>query len=85
MSKFRITDNLGSGQFGRVMKGLWQSPTGELPVAIKMLKEGTEESDKVRFLQEAAINGQFQHQNVVKLQGVVTLRRPVSLLLQHHK
>ena len=77
----RITKNLGSGQFGHVVKGLWQSPAGVLPVAVKMLKEGTEESDEVRFLQEAAINGQFQHRNVVKLHGVVTLGRPVSTKL----
>ena len=76
---FRITENLGSGQFGRVVKGLWQSPVGVLPVAVKMLKEGTEESNEVRFLQEAAINGQFRHRNVVKLHGVVTLGRPVSI------
>ena len=48
-------------------------------MAVKMLKEGTVESDEVRFLQEAAINGQFRHRNVVKLHGVVTLGRPVSL------
>ena len=80
----RITENLGSGQFGRVVKGLWQSPVGVLPVAVKMLKEETAESDEVRFLQEAAINGQFQHRNVVKLHGVVTLGRPVSLSLPIH-
>lgn len=50
-------------------------------MAVKMLKEGTVESDEVRFLQEAAINGQFRHRNVVKLHGVVTLGRPVSLYL----
>ena len=77
----RITENLGSGQFGHVVKGLWQSPDGVLPVAVKMLKEGTEENDEVRFLQEAAINGQFRHRNVVKLHGVVTLGRPVSQFL----
>ena len=79
MHTSRITENLGSGQFGRVAKGLWQSPVGVIPVAVKTLKEGTKESDEVRFLQEAAINGQFQHRNVVKLHGVVTLGRPVSL------
>lgn len=75
----RITENLGSGQFGQVSKGVWQSPLGEIPVAVKTLKEGKESSnDEVRFLQEAAINGQFQHHNVVKLHGVVTLAKPVS-------
>ena len=38
------------------------------------------EEEKVRFLQEAAIMGQFSHPNVVKLYGVVTVGEPVSLL-----
>ena len=77
----RITENLGSGQFGQVARGLWQSPIGVIPVAIKTLKESRKggNEDQVRFLQEAAINGQFQHRNVVKLYGVVTLGRPVSM------
>ena len=43
-----------------------------------MLKEEASETEKVRFLQEAAINGQFHHPNVVKLMGIVTIREPVS-------
>ena len=42
-----------------------------------MLKEEASETEKVRFLQEAAINGQFHHPNVVKLMGVVTIGEPV--------
>ena len=76
----RITENLGSGQFGQVSKGVWQSPVGVVPVAVKTLKERKEQDvDEVRFLQEAAINGQFHHRNVVKLLGVVTLGKPVSI------
>ena len=36
------------------------------------------QEDRVTFLQEAAINGQFKHPNVVKLLGVVTVGEPVS-------
>ena len=80
----RMSESLGSGQFGQVSKGIWQSPVGEIPVAVKTLKEGKEaDDDEVRFLQEAAINGQFQHRNVVKLHGVVTLAKPVSKQLNH--
>ena len=75
---FRVTESLGSGQFGQVNKGIWQKPSRAVEVAIKMLKEGATEEDKVRFLQEAAISGQFQHPNVVRLQGVVTVGEPVS-------
>jgi len=76
----RLGDILGSGQFGNVYKGVWQSPTrGEVEVAVKTLKEGSGEEDRVKFLQEAAIMGQFKHPNVVEMCGVVTVGEPVSL------
>ena len=45
---------------------------------MKTLKPNTTEEDRVKFLQEAAIMGQFNHPNVVKLYGVVTVGEPVS-------
>ena len=74
---YRTTDHLGSGQFGSVDKGVWMSPEGQVEVAVKQLKEGTSEADRVKFLKEAAIMGQFQHPNVIKLHGVVTMAEPV--------
>ena len=72
------TDVLGSGQFGVVFKGEWVIPAraeveggGKLDVAVKKLKDGAKEEDRVKFLQEAAIIGQFSHPNVVKLHGIV--------------
>ena len=44
---------------------------------MKTLKSGSSEEEAVRFLQEAAIMGQFRHPNIVELLGVVTLRQPV--------
>ena len=73
----RIVSHLGAGQFGTVNKGIWQSPMGAMDVAVKQLQPGTSEEDKVKFLQEAAINGQFKHPNIVKLLGVVTIGEPV--------
>jgi len=61
-----------------VDKGVWQSPGGDVEVALKTLNPGAEEVDKVKFLQEAAIMGQFSHPNVVKLYGVITVGEPVS-------
>ena len=75
---FRIGEHLGSGQFGSVSKGVWESPTGPVDVAIKTLNNDTSEDEKVKFLQEAAIMGQFHHPNIVKLHGVVTTGEPVS-------
>ena len=69
---------LGSGQFGTVYKGVFDSGSGEVEVAVKTLKEGSGEEDRVKFLQEAAIMGQFKHHNVVEMFGVVTLGEPVS-------
>ena len=43
-----------------------------LDVAVKTLPTGkATQTDKVRFLQEAAIMAQFKHPNVVKMYGVV--------------
>ncbi len=59
-------------------KGILQTETGAVEIAVKTLKAGVSQGDEVRFLQEAAINGQFQHPNIVKLLGVVTVGEPVS-------
>ena len=77
----RITKALGSGQFGVVSMGVWQSPMGAMDVAVKQLQPGVIEAERIRFLQEAAINGQFRHPNVVQLMGVVTTGEPVSQLV----
>ena len=74
---YRINGHLGSGQFGSVEKGLWKDRTTSIPVAVKLLKEGATEMDKVKFLQEAAIMAQFRHPNVVSLYGVVSKTEPV--------
>ena len=47
---------------------------------MKTLKTGAAQMDKVKFLQEVAIMGQFQHNSVVKLYGVVLSGEPVSAL-----
>ncbi len=75
---FRTTTRLGSGNFGKVDSGIWQSNFGTLQVAVKALKDKSSENDKLKFIQEAAINGQFHHPNVVQLLGVVTVGEPVQ-------
>ena len=79
---YRLTELLGAGQFGKVHKGEWTAPGSKdkVDVAVKILKEGAGEQDKVKFLQEAAIMGQFSHPNVVKLYGVITEGEPVSFV-----
>ena len=80
---YRITKHLGSGQFGTVSEGVWQSPKGPLGMAVKMVTTNSPEEEKVKLLQEAAIMGQFGHPNVVQLHGVVTVGEPVSILCSH--
>ena len=78
---YRIKEHLGSGQFGQVDRGVWSSPDGPVDVAIKTLREEASEDDKIKFLQEAAIMGQFHHANIVMLHGMVTVAEPVSMNL----
>ena len=73
-----ILEKLGSGEFGEVCKALWTISGATKELAIKTLRPELPEEEKVRFLQEAAIMGQFSHPNVVKLYGVVTVGEPVS-------
>ena len=75
---FSIQEKLGSGQFGEVCKAAWSISGTTKELAIKTLRGELPEEEKVRFLQEAAIMGQFFHPNVVKLYGVVTVSDPVS-------
>ena len=64
---------LGSGEFGKVHLGLWSNGSADpLQVAVKTLNSQCSESDRVKFLREAAIMYQFVHNNVVQLHGVVT-------------
>ena len=48
-------------------------------MAVKVMKPSIAQGAKVKFIQEAAVMGQFFHPNVVKLHGVVTVGEPVSL------
>jgi len=70
---------LGSGQFGDVYKASWSIKNKhKLEMAVKTLKPGVTEADKIKFLKEAAIMGHFSHINVIKMYGVVTVGEPVS-------
>ena len=66
-----MNESLGSGQFGLVNRGVWSSPHGNIDVALKTLNDDTSQEDRVKFLQEAVIMGQFKYPNVVKLYGII--------------
>ena len=74
-----VQEELGSGQFGTVSKGVWMYQNEIMEVAVKVLTKRATEMNRVKFLQEAAIMGQFYHPNIVRLHGVVTVGNPVLL------
>ena len=76
-----MSSQLGAGQFGEVYKGELQTPYGPVDVAVKLVKNGAPQEERVKLLQEAAILGQFRHQHIVHLVGVVTVSEPVGLQL----
>ena len=79
-----ILQKLGSGEFGVVHLGTWTDGSVDpIPVAVKTLNSKCSESDRVKFLREAAIMGQFQHNNVVQLHGVVTEEENMMIVLEY--
>ena len=53
-----------------------------MEIAVKSLNVDVTGKNRVRFLQEAAIMCQFDHENVIKLYGVVT-DEPVMIVLEY--
>ena len=51
-------------------------------VAIKTLKPGSSDKARSDFLTEASIMGQFEHPNVIFLQGVVTKSNPIMIITE---
>ena len=89
MKLYRLGELLGKGAFATVHKGNWTSSAddgvathGE--VAMKLLKVEAMEEDRIKFLQEAAIMGQFKHPNIVAILGIITMDEPVSINMQSY-
>lgn len=81
--KKRITFLSISGEFGDVCKGKLKVAGGsELVVAIKTLKTGTSDKNRLDFLTEASIMGQFDDPNVIYLEGVVTRSNPIMIVTE---
>ena len=84
MYYFRELDEIGKGEFGIVSRALWipdysNSPeVKEKEVAVKTLKVDATDGEKIKFLQEAAIMGQFCHPNICRILGLVSVHEIVS-------
>ncbi|XP_044075016.1 ephrin type-B receptor 1 isoform X5 [Siniperca chuatsi] len=83
VSTVKIEEVIGAGEFGEVYKGRLKLPgKREIYVAIKTLKVGYVEKQRRDFLSEASIMGQFDHPNIIRLEGVVTKSRPVMIVTE---
>uniref|UniRef100_A0A8C5I976 receptor protein-tyrosine kinase n=1 Tax=Gouania willdenowi TaxID=441366 RepID=A0A8C5I976_GOUWI len=83
-SCIKIERVIGAGEFGEVCSGRLKLPgKREVSVAIKTLKVGYTEKQRRDFLCEASIMGQFDHPNVVHLEGVVTRGKPVMIVIEY--
>lgn len=62
-----------AGEFGEICRGCLKLPSKrELPVAIQTLRAGCSAKQQRCFLAEACTMGQFDHANVIRLEGVIT-------------
>ncbi|XP_026005478.1 ephrin type-B receptor 3 isoform X1 [Astatotilapia calliptera] len=83
ISCVKIEEVIGAGEFGEVCRGrLKQAGRREMVVAIKTLKAGYTERQRRDFLAEASIMGQFDHPNVIRLEGVLTRSCPVLIITE---
>ncbi|XP_034999401.1 ephrin type-A receptor 7 isoform X4 [Hippoglossus stenolepis] len=83
-SCIKIERVIGAGEFGEVCSGRLKLPgKRDVSVAIKTLKVGYTEKQRREFLCEASIMGQFDHPNVVHLEGVVTRGKPVMIVIEY--
>ncbi|XP_060092926.1 ephrin type-A receptor 1 [Heteronotia binoei] len=83
-SLVNIETIIGEGEFGEVYRGTLRLAGKErVIVAIKTLKSSYSDSTWWNFLREATIMGQFNHLNIVRLEGVVTKRNPMMIITEY--
>lgn len=83
-SCIKIERVIGVGEFGEVCSGRLKMPgKREICVAIKTLKAGYTDKQRRDFLSEASIMGQFDHPNIIHLEGVVTKCKPVMIITEY--
>ncbi|XP_036024992.1 proto-oncogene tyrosine-protein kinase ROS isoform X3 [Onychomys torridus] len=77
---------LGSGAFGEVYEGtavdILGVGSGEIKVAVKTLKKGSTDREKIEFLKEAHLMSKFNHPNILKQLGVCLLSEPQYIILE---
>lgn len=79
----KIGDQIGSGSFGMVCKGLLTTEKGTSNCAIKTVPSTSTAKQRVDFLREASIMKQFDTFHVVKLLGVISTTTPVYVIMEY--
>ncbi|XP_034988068.1 tyrosine-protein kinase Fes/Fps [Zootoca vivipara] len=75
-----LGERIGQGNFGEVFSGRLRCDN--TPVAVKSCRETLPPELKARFLQEARILKQYNHQNIVRLIGVCTQKHPIYIVME---
>ncbi|XP_071083792.1 hepatocyte growth factor receptor-like [Haliotis cracherodii] len=73
-ARLRIGTTIGAGNFGRVRAGILCPETGEdwhpRQVAVKTMKDNSQNMDLCSFVEEALVMKEFDHENVLQLLGI---------------
>ncbi|NXQ26545.1 EPHAA protein, partial [Alaudala cheleensis] len=70
--------------FGEMCRGCLKLPSKrELPVAIRTLRRGCSEKQQRSFLAQACTMGQFDHSNVIRLEGVITRGTTMMIVMEY--
>ncbi|XP_050308693.1 proto-oncogene tyrosine-protein kinase ROS isoform X2 [Anthonomus grandis grandis] len=80
-----LTKFLGSGAFGEVFEGKAKglnSGAFETKVAVKTLKKGASDQEKLEFLQEAQLMSHFKHEHILQLLGVCLDNDPHFIIME---
>ncbi|KAH8353936.1 hypothetical protein KR067_004773, partial [Drosophila pandora] len=77
-----VNKQLGTGEFGIVQQGVWTNGSERIQVAIKCLCRERMQSNPMEFLKEAAIMHSIEHENIVRLYGVVLATDSLMLVTE---
>eukprot|EP00075_Anas_platyrhynchos_P010490 XP_027299743.1 ephrin type-A receptor 10 isoform X1 [Anas platyrhynchos] len=83
-ASIKIERIIGTGEFGEICRGCLKLPSKrELPVAIQTLRAGCSAKQQRCFLAEACTMGQFDHANVIRLEGVITRGNTMMIVMEY--
>lgn len=82
LDSISVNKQLGVGEFGIVQQGVWTNGNERIQVAIKCLCRERMQSNPMEFLKEAAIMHSIDHENIVRLYGVVLATDSLMLVTE---